>query len=146
MAFCQFSRFAVREATLQRECVMDFLAENGNLELQFTDDDEEFDEELMAKLAEESLAREESLALEQEMAAAAEGEAAAAEEGESAPAAEVLEPEAPESEDKVAPEPVVESVEEEAPEAPPEERDYANMSTEMMTYYSLLDSGALDTN
>jgi trigger factor len=92
------------EATLQRECVMDFLAENGNLELQFTDGDEEFDEELMAKLAQESLAREESLALEQEMAAAAEGEAAAAEEGESAPAAEVLEPEAPESEDKVAPE------------------------------------------
>jgi trigger factor len=71
------------EATLQRECVMDFLAENGNLELQFTDDDEEFDEELMAKLAEESLAREESLALEQEMAAAAEGEAAAAEEASS---------------------------------------------------------------
>jgi hypothetical protein len=130
---------------------MDFLAENGNLELQFIDDNEEFDEELMAKLAEESLAREESYAREQELELAA--AAAAAEEGESTPAAEVVGTEASASEEDVAPEPVAESVEEEAPEEPeasenvaPEERDYANMTLEEKAYYSLLDSGALDSN
>lgn len=132
------------ENTLQREAVMDFLAENADLELIF-EEEQDFDEELMAKLAAESLAREEEAA----------AEAAAVDEGESAPvaAAKVVdaEPEvAPEKKEKEAvPEPVAEkSVEEEAAEAPDAEkakdRDYANMSVQEKAYFSLLDSGALD--
>lgn len=45
-------------ATLQREAVMDFLAENADLDVEFKEE-EEFDEEFMQKLADESLAREE---------------------------------------------------------------------------------------
>lgn len=43
------------EATLQRNAVMDFLAEHANLEVNFKDDS--FDAQLMEKLAEESLER-----------------------------------------------------------------------------------------
>ena len=116
------------ESTLQREAVMDFLAENGNLEIEFTEG-EEFDEDLMAKLAEESLAREE--------------EAAKVDEGESAPAAEVLDAEIEEPEKKASPEPVAESAQEPVATSP-KDRDYENMSVEDRAYYSLLDSGALD--
>jgi len=49
------------EATLMREAVMDFLADKGQLDVQF-EGDEDFDEELMAKLADEALAREEAAA------------------------------------------------------------------------------------
>mmetsp|Transcript_89955 Transcript_89955/g.259368 ORF Transcript_89955/g.259368 Transcript_89955/m.259368 type:complete len:526 (-) Transcript_89955:57-1634(-) len=45
-------------ATLMREAVMEFLAENAELDVSF--EDEEFDEELMRKLAEETLAREQA--------------------------------------------------------------------------------------
>lgn len=48
-------------ATLMRNAVMDFLAENANLDVQYTDG-EQFDEALMQKLADESLAREEAAA------------------------------------------------------------------------------------
>ncbi|CAB9517986.1 Trigger factor [Seminavis robusta] len=43
------------EATLQRQAVMDFLADNADLDVQYKE--EEFDAQLMEKLAEESLAR-----------------------------------------------------------------------------------------
>ncbi|CAJ1969918.1 unnamed protein product [Cylindrotheca closterium] len=49
------------EATLQREAVMDLLAENSNFEVEFAGE-EEFDAELMEKLAAESLAREQEAA------------------------------------------------------------------------------------
>lgn len=55
------------EATIQRQLVMDFLAENAKLEVEFTDE-QEFDEELMTKLAEESLERERQMAEEKEEA------------------------------------------------------------------------------
>lgn len=116
------------EATLQREAVMDFLAESSNLEVKFTEG-EEFDEELMAKLAEESLAREEAMAAEVE--------------GESSPA---VVPEAPVSEAESTPEPVFEEEAEEpaVEETASVERDYASMTVEEKAYYSLLDSGALE--
>jgi trigger factor len=134
------------EATLVRDAVMDFLADNGNLQVDYTDG-EEFDEALMQTLAEESLAREE-----QEAEAAAEE----TEEGESAAPeivdAVVVEEEAPAVEERAAPEPVAEA-EEESDESPaqgsdetaPADRDYASMTLEDKAYYSLLDSGALDT-
>ena len=116
------------EATLQREAVMDFLAESSNLEVKFTEG-EEFDEELMAKLAEESLAREEAMAAEVE--------------GESSPA---VVPEAPVSEAESTPDPVFEEEAEEpaVEETASVERDYASMTVEEKAYYSLLDSGALE--
>jgi trigger factor len=133
------------EATLIRDAVMDFLADNGNLEVDYTDG-EEFDEALMQRLAEDSLAREE-----QESAAAEESE-----EGESA-APEivdtvVVEEETPAVQERAAPEPVAEA-EEESDETPaqgsdetaPADRDYASMTLEDKAYYSLLDSGALNT-
>lgn len=53
------------EATLQRQAVFDFLADNANLDIKFKD--EGFDPELMEKLAEESLKR-----IEEETGASAE--------------------------------------------------------------------------
>lgn len=114
------------EATLQRQAVMDFLAEHANLEVEFTDDDGRFDEALMEKLAAESLAREQELAAKSE------------ETGESTP-------ETP---------PVVEAVvdskpaaavpvEETKKEVSPPERDIESMSLEDKAYYALLDAGAL---
>jgi len=61
------------EMTLQRQMVFDFLADNGNLEVEYSDDgNDEFDEELMEKLAQEAIEREAKLA--QEAAAAADAE------------------------------------------------------------------------
>ena len=48
-------------ATLMRNSVMDFLAEHADLDVQYTDG-EQFDEALMQKLADESIAREEAAA------------------------------------------------------------------------------------
>jgi hypothetical protein len=53
------------ESTLMRQLVFDFLAENANLEVEYTDEPE-FDEAMMQKLADESLSREEELAAEAE--------------------------------------------------------------------------------
>jgi hypothetical protein len=132
------------EATLIRDAVMDFLADNGNLQVEYTDG-EEFDEALMQQLADESQARDE-----QEAAAAEseEGESAAPEIVDTV----VVEEETPAVEERAAPEPVAEA-EEESDEAPaqgsdetaPADRDYSSMTLEDKAYYSLLDSGALDT-
>lgn len=119
-------------ATLQREAVMDFLAENAALEIEFAEE-EEFDAELMEKLAQESLAREQE---------------GSAEEGESQPVVAA---------EEVAKEPEVEEPEEEEPaaaapgadetaSADAPERDYASMSAADKAYYSLLDSGALNAD
>jgi trigger factor len=116
-------------STLQREAVMDFLADNADLEIEFTEE-EEFDEALMEGLADEALKREEEVE---------------SEEGESpvGTVASELESVDPESEPDVvakAPEPKPEAVAKvETPE-----RDYASMSVEEKAYYSLLDSGALN--
>merc|ERR1712176_1284493 len=49
------------EATLQRQAVMDFLAENAELDVKFVEGEGDFDEELMKQLGEESIAREEQM-------------------------------------------------------------------------------------
>jgi FKBP-type peptidyl-prolyl cis-trans isomerase (trigger factor) len=116
------------EATLMREAVMEFLAEKSELEVQFGD--EEFDEELMSKLADESLAREEAIE---------------ANVGESATAS------SPVVDAEIVEEKVSEPVAEEANAEPATaavggaERDYSSMTIEEKAYYSLLDAGALDT-
>jgi trigger factor len=133
------------EATLQRQSVMDFLAENADLDVKFVDGEGDFDESLMAKLAEESLAREEELKakVEEEI-----GESPASdppvveavveepEEVEEAPVEEApvveAEPEAVKEEAEPAPEPVA------------EDRDTSSMSLQDKAFYALMDSGALN--
>ena len=58
------------ENTLMTQMVFDFLAENGDLEVEYKE--EEFDEALMTKLAEDSLSREEKMAAETNVEADAE--------------------------------------------------------------------------
>jgi len=116
------------EATLMREAVMEFLAENSELEVEFEED--EFDEELMAKLAEESLARE-------GVVDASVGESSTT--SSSVVEAEIVE--------EKSPEPIVEqaTTEPAAAAVSAEQRDYSSMTVEEKAYYSLLDAGALET-
>jgi trigger factor len=96
------------ESTLERRMVYDFLAENAELDVEYVDEEGDFDEALMEKLAAESLARE------QEAEAAS-----AADEGEQEE--EVVEPEPePIVAEAAVEEPAVEEKEEAAP-APVEE-------------------------
>lgn len=126
------------KATLAREAVMDFLAENSNLVVEYAEE-EKFDEKLMEQLAAESLKRE------QEAAAASGGSA-----GESSPPvvdaqvveAEIEEPAAPVKEEEPTPEPVAA----EAPKKDAPERDYASMSVEDKAFYALLDAGAIKSD
>mmetsp|Transcript_120419 Transcript_120419/g.348034 ORF Transcript_120419/g.348034 Transcript_120419/m.348034 type:complete len:585 (+) Transcript_120419:121-1875(+) len=115
------------EATLVREAVMEFLAEKADLDIKF--EEETFDEELMTKLAEESLAREEGA----DVSMSAPAEPAVAE-------AEVVEEKAPE------PEPVAAKAKPAEAPAAKTERDYSSMSVQEKAYYALLDAGALDKN
>ena len=131
------------EATLMREAVLEFLAENGDIDVQF-DTDDEFDEELMAKLAEEALAREEqALAASAASAAVETPEVVEAEQdAELAPATETAGVEAV----AAAAEPIVNAPAEPvaASEATPD-RDYSTMTIQEKAYYALLDAGALNT-
>jgi trigger factor len=58
------------ESTLQRRLVFDFLNEHSSLDVEYVEENENFDEEMMQKLADESLQREKENA-EKEAAAAA---------------------------------------------------------------------------
>lgn len=115
------------EATLQRQAVMEFLAEHADLEVQFVDEDgNDFDEALMSKLADESLAREEELATKA-------AETVSDEVGESK--AEAVSTEA--------------STKAKEPEMDKDEvtantRDVDSMSLQDKAYYALLDAGALN--
>lgn len=112
-------------ATLQREAVMDYLADNSKLEIEFVEGEEAFDEALMEQLANESLAREQEAAT-------------TTEEGESQPiVAAEAEPE---------PESVVAAVADDTATADAADRDYASMSAADKAYYSLLDAGALNSD
>ena len=124
------------EATLARSAVMDFLAEKGDLKVEYTDDGDKFDEALLEKLADEAIKREE--------------ESSVSEEGESAATqtpvvdAVVEEPKKEEpvvAEEEPTPEPKKEAA---AESAAPEERDYNSMTLEEKAYYALKDAGALD--
>jgi len=133
------------EATIQRQGVMDFLAENADLDVTFVDDEGNFDASLMQQLADESLARE------QEMEAKTEDEIG--ESSDSTPPkvdtfveAVVTEVE-DEEEEPVEEAPVLEAepeiVEEEA-EPVEEERNTSSMSLQDKAFYALMDSGALN--
>mmetsp|Transcript_23892 Transcript_23892/g.50824 ORF Transcript_23892/g.50824 Transcript_23892/m.50824 type:complete len:625 (+) Transcript_23892:149-2023(+) len=144
------------EATLQRQAVMDFLAENADLDVNFVEGEGDFDASLMEKLAEESLAREQEMeakATEEigesppEVDAVVEAvvtEAKESEQVEEEPADEAQVAE-PESEPEPEPEPV-----EEEPEPVPapvaEERDMSSMSLQDKAFYALMDSGALNND
>ena len=122
------------EATLTRQAVMDWLAEQGDLEVEYKE--EEFDENLLQKLAEETMEREQKLAS---------GDAAVVE------TAAVADPEPePEKAPEPEPEPVVAVAEEPAaPSASKEETEeerkarYASMSLQERAYQILKDTGAL---
>lgn len=141
-------------ATLQREAVMDFLADNADLEIEFIE--EEFDEELMEQLAQESLKREEAIIEGEGESPAAPAASAAVEMAPEVVEAEVMEPEVAESEvveaevtesepvAEIAPEPELEPVSPPATTEKAPERDYSSMSLQEKAYYSLLDAGALN--
>lgn len=116
-------------ATLQRQAVMDFLAEKADLDVQFIDGEGEFDEALMEKLAAESLKREEELAAKVETP----------EVGESTPS------ETPVEVAEAAAASVIAEASTDAA-APPPERDMNNMSLEDKAYYALLDAGAIQND
>ncbi|KAL3909016.1 MAG: hypothetical protein SGILL_008260, partial [Bacillariaceae sp.] len=116
------------EATLQRQAVMDFLAENAELEVEFVDGEEKFDESLLQKLADETLAREEEMTAKD----ASEND----ESGESAPQTS---PEVA----KAAAETVLAEA---SASASSEKRDADAMSLEDKAYYALLDAGALQND
>lgn len=107
------------EATIQRQLVMDFLAKNANLVVEYVEEGEkQFDEELLNKLAEESLERERELA-----------KKAAAEEGTTlAPIAQVVEAQ----------------VEEAKAEAL--RKDDPNASLEDKAFKALMDSGMVEVS
>ncbi len=130
------------EATIQRQMVMDFLAENADLDVEFIDGEGDFDEGLMEKLAQESLEREEEM---KAKAAAKAAEETGESEVEAVVDAVVVEAE--EVEEASAEEsPVAEAEAEPEAEAAPEEevRDTSDMSLEDKAFHALMDSGALN--
>jgi hypothetical protein len=125
------------EATLQRQAVMDFLADHAQLDVQFLDEDGNFDEALMEKLANESLAREEEvLAQEGESIEMLETTEATAEESETPATSVVAEAEASATSEN--------SEERSQADATAPKRDMDSMSLEDKAYYALLDAGALN--
>jgi len=112
------------EATMMRQGVMDWLAGHSKMEVEYVD--EEFDEELMQKLADESMEREKKLA---------EEKAKEAESGKTAVA-------------EAAPEPVVEKKPVSSPavakDVSDKAEDYANLSLEERAFQILADTGAVD--
>lgn len=134
------------ETTLQRQGVMDWLADNSNLEVEFIE--ENFDENMMQQLADESLKREEALAAEN---------AAASEQGKATPV-EVEVKSVVKEPAQTASSPVEDAVIEAEPvsekpaaanrpedEATKTER-YANMSVEERAFQILVDTGGFEEN
>jgi len=106
------------ESTLQRQAVMELLAESAELDVKFVDGEIDFDESLMEKLAEESIARDEK-----------------SETGES-PA--VVDTSATEIEE-------IKEVEAPTLETVAEDTDSDSMSLQEKAFNALKDSGALDS-
>ena len=124
------------EATLQRSAVMDFLAEKGDLKVEYTDDGEKFDEALLEEIADDTIKREEEISVSEEGESTATltpvVDAVVEEPKKEAPLVAEAEP---------TPEPKKEAA---AESAAPEERDYSSMTLEEKAYYALKDAGALD--
>merc|ERR1712176_212166 len=133
------------EATLQRQAVMDFLAENAELDVKFVEGEGDFDESLMEQLADESLAREKEM---EEKAGEEIGESPDAPPAEVDAVVETVVAESEEAEESPVQEEPVAQTEEEEPEPIPEpvaeERDTSSMSLQDKAFYALMDSGALN--
>jgi hypothetical protein len=131
------------EATLQRNAVMDFLAEHSKLQVEYSDvKEEQFNEALLEKIAQESLEREQQLAAAQAAAAEPAGESKKSTTNTSAKVEAKVAVEEP-----IAPKPVEATAEPAKPvtSEAPQKRDYSSMSVQDKAYYSLLDAGALRT-
>lgn len=131
------------ETTLQRQAVYDWLAENAELDVEYAEE-EQFDEKLMQKLAEESLKREQQVAKVVDAEVASEPEPVATTKEE--PKVDVPTTSAPPK-----PEPVAEV--EEATKAPvekatppDEEIDESKMTVQERAFNALLRAGAIDVN
>ena len=123
------------ETTLQRQAVFNFLANKAELEVEFAEEDEEFDEGLMEKLAEETMKREKGSAPIDPAELKAEAAAAAAV-VESAPAANTEKKEAAPA---VTPKVV-------AKDSLPDPEEEAKMSLEERAFSALMSSGVIDVN
>jgi len=141
------------EATIQRQKVMDFLADNGDLDVKFVEGEGDFDESLMEKLADESLAREEEEAkAEEETGESPDSNPPVLDAVVEAVVVEAEEVEEADVEETPVTEPEPETVEEEAePVSEPEpvaeeERDTSSMSLQDKAFYALMDAGALNTD
>lgn len=114
------------QTTMERQAVMDWLAERSELEVVY-EDEEQFDEALLEKLAEETMQREKQ--------------------GAGAVDAEVAAEAAPVKEAPAAVEAVVEEASPAAAPESPKEEDadkYANMSLQEKAFQALVDSGAVE--
>ena len=126
------------QTTLQRQAVMDFLAEHGNLTAEYADQEETFDQALLDKLAEESLEREKELVTEASGSDSTPVVENKNKQTSQEPAVITAEsPSQPESSPNDKPDPV---------KASPSKRDYSSMTVAEKAYYALLDAGALKTN
>ena len=135
------------EATIQRQAVMDFLAENADLDVKFVEGEGDFDEELMKKLGEESLAREQNLEAKPEEEISESKDSTPPEVDTVVEAVLAETEEEKEASVEVAPVAESEVAEEEADPAPEEvaeERDTSSMSLEDQAFYALMDAGALN--
>jgi len=133
------------EATLQRQGVMDFLAENADLDVKFVDDEGNFDASLMQQLADESLAREEEMKAktEEEIGESSDSTPPKVDTFVEAVVTEVEDEEEAPVEEAPVLEAESETVEEEA-EPVEEERNTSSMSLQDKAFYALMDSGALN--
>jgi hypothetical protein len=126
------------ETTLQRQGVMDWLADNSDLEVEFID--ETFDENMMQQLADDSLKREEEMAAKNAAGAVVDAEI---EQGKAQAAPSPVEDAVIETEPVVKEESVaVEKPEDEASKA----EKYANLSLEERAYQILVDTGSVKVN
>jgi len=132
------------EATLQRQAVMDFLAENADLDVKFVEGEGDFDEQLMQQLGDESIAREQNAeektqedigespdSTPLEVDNVVETTMAETEEATEVPIEAIQVPEVAKEENDPVSEPVA------------EERDFSSMSLEDKAFYALMDSGAM---
>lgn len=129
------------ETTLQRQAVFDWLAERAQLDVTY--EDEQIDEELLVKLAEESLEREKKLAegkVDEVLTSAKASAAAAAAPVEDAPAPAAVEAK---MEPAPAPTKTPEQTEAATPAAEDRAAKYAQMSLQDRAFQILKDTGLL---
>jgi len=125
------------EATLQRQAVMDFLAENSDLEVEFVEDSK-FDESLMEDLAKESIAREKDM---KEKTDEESGESGDQNLNETDDNFEAIQTRLEEQEQALSKESKTSEI---ANNSPAGDRDTSCMSLQDKAFYAIVDSGALE--